>query len=230
VGTFIALVTACGGDKQTAEDTPTRGETPPSTTTAAAMPQKATLIADMPGTEGKPSMAMAVTIDGDRVVAYACNGTNDEAWFFGTQKDGVMNLTNKYQDTMTASYEGTKLTGSMTMNTPDATPVKFTASAAAEPAGIYTATMGDARATWVVMDDQRMLGVMQPNSKRDREVIDQINQQQADFKEKVRQARLDRQLQQTAQFNMGTMSMAMNGTTAGVVRVTGDMTSPPSSR
>ena len=223
-GVFIALVTACGGDKETVESTPTRAETPPST---AAMPQAATFIADIPATEGKPPMAMAVTVDGDRVVAYACNGTNNEAWFFGTQKDGVMNLTNNYQDTMTASFDGTNLTGSMTMNMPDATPVKFTASAAAEPAGIYTATMGDARATWVVMSDQRMLGVRQPNSKRDREVIDQINQQQADFKEKVRQARLQRQLEQAQELESGSWSTTMNGTSTTAMRVTGNMTSPP---
>lgn len=225
-GVFIALVTACGGDKETVESTPTRAETPPST---AAMPQAATFIADIPAAEGKSpmAMAMAVTVDGDRVVAYGCNGINDEAWFFGTQKDGVMNLTSKYQDTMTASFDGTNLTGTMTMNKPDATPIEFTASAAPEPAGIYTATMGDARATWVVMSDQRMLGVRQPNSKNDREVIDQINAQQAEFKEKVRQARLQRQLEQAQELAYGTWSTSMNGTSTTAMRVTGNMTSPP---
>ncbi|HUL98059.1 MAG TPA: hypothetical protein VLU24_01205 [Mycobacterium sp.] len=179
----------------------------------------------MPQKEGQPQMVLAVTVEGDRVAAYACNNSNDEAWFFGTQQSGSMNLTSKYQDTLQASFDGKNLTTTLTMN--DVT-YTGTAEPAAAPAGIYTATAGNARATWIVMADQSVVGVTSPNSKNDREVIDQINAQQQAFKDKVRQARLQRQLEQSAQLNTSNFTSTLNGTTVTAVQVTGNMTSPPS--
>ena len=227
VGALFALgmLTACGGGASTAPTAePTTAE---QTGTAAAMPESATFIAHMPGHDGKPPMVMAVTVDGDRVVAYACNGANDAAWFFGTQKDGAMDLTNPYLDNLKATFDGTKLNGTLMMNEPDAKPQTFAASSAAEPAGMYTATRGDARASWVVMPDGRMVGIMQPNSNNDREVINQIDKQPADFKEKVREARLNRAMEPAPQMAFGSWTMDMNGTTVKAVRVTGNITSLP---
>jgi hypothetical protein len=189
------------------------------------MPQTGTFIAKMPQKEGQPQMVLAVTVEGDRVAAYACNNSNDEAWFFGTQQNGSMNLTSKYQDTLQASFDGKNLTTTLTMN--DVT-YTGTAEPVAAPAGIYTATAANARATWIVMADQSVVGVTSPNSKNDREVIDQINAQQQAFKDKVRQARLQRQLEQSAQLNTGNFTSTLNGTTVTAVQVTGNMTSPPS--
>src|SRR3954453_16910650 len=107
------------------------------TSTAAPMPPSATFIADVPENDGA-TMTMAVTVDGDNVVAYATNGTNDEAYFFGTQKDGQMDLMSMYGDNLNASFDGTKLDGEVTMNETDADPLKFAASAVAAPAGMYT--------------------------------------------------------------------------------------------
>ena len=98
------------------------------TSTAAPMPPSATFITDVPEANGA-TMTMAVTVDGDNVVAYATNGTNDEAYFFGTKKDGQMDLMSMYGDNLNASFDGTTLTGAVTMNETDATPMKFAASA-----------------------------------------------------------------------------------------------------
>ena len=76
------------------------------TSTAAPMPPSATFLADVPEPNG-PTMTMAVTVEGDQVVAYATNGTNDEAYFFGTQKDGQMDLMSMYGDNLKASFDGT---------------------------------------------------------------------------------------------------------------------------
>jgi hypothetical protein len=223
-GFVVALVTGCGGDTKTPESTPSRGETPPST---AAASQNATFVVDgLAPPVGQPPMTLAVSIDGNNVAAYACNGVDDEAWFFGTQKDGAVDLKSKYGDVLKAKIEGNTLDGSLTIKDYS---YAVKAAKAPEPAGIYTATAGDARATWIVMADQKTTGVFQPNSKRDREVIDQINAQQADFQQQVRQARLDRQLRQAPQLAVATMSADMNGSTVRAVRVTANMTSPPSS-
>ncbi len=171
-------------------------------------------------------MVLAMSIEGDRVAAYACNNTNDEAWFFGTQQNGSMDLTSKYLDNLQASFDGNNLNTTLTMND-----VAYTGTAepAAPPAGIYTATAGDARAVWIVLSDQSVVGVTSPNSKNDREVIDQINAAQQAFKDKVRQARLQRQLEQSASLNTGNFTSTLNGTTVTALQVRGDMTSPPGS-
>jgi hypothetical protein len=221
---MLGTLTACGGGAEQ-PSAPTTTQAAP-TTTAAAMPESATFTAEMP-VEGHPMMSLAVEVAGDNVVAYACNGTDDAAYFWGTQKNGVMELTSPYQDKITATFDGTDLTGSLTMNEPDAKPMNFRAARATGPAGIYTATMGDARASWVVMSDDRMYGVMQPNSRRDRELIDKINAQQQQFKDQVRQARVELQMQQAPSMSMGSMTTDMDGKTARVVRVTPDMMSLP---
>ena len=65
----------------------------------------------------------------------------------------------------------------------------------------------------IVLPDKSVVGVTSPNSKNDRGVIDQINAQQQDFKDNVRQARLQWQLEQSEQLNGGTLTSTLNGTT-----------------
>jgi hypothetical protein len=213
----LGLFTACSSG--TKEEAPAASET---TTTAAAMPESATFIADMPEPDGK-TMTMAVAVEGDKVVAYATNGTNEEAYFFGTQKDGQMDLMSMYGDNLKASFDDGKVDGEITMNEPNARPVKFAASSVAAPAGMYTATRGNARATWVVRPDHSMVGVMDNSAPGDHKVTDAQMAQEQEFKDRVRQMRLDRQLQQAPQMQMDTMEADMDGSMSPVTRVTGNM-------
>jgi hypothetical protein len=209
----LGMLTACSsGSQQTAS----------STSTAAPMPSPATFMADVPEKNGE-TMTMAVTVEGEKVVAYATNGTNDEAYFFGTQKDGHMELMSMYGDNLKASFGGGTLTGEVTMNEPNITPVKFAASSVAAPAGLYTATHDTARATWVVRPDHTMTGVMDNSAPGDHKVTDAIMARDQAFKDNVRQMRLDRQLQQAPHMTYGTWSMPMGGSTVTAVRVTGTM-------
>jgi hypothetical protein len=223
-GFLIALstVVACGKANQS---TATSSPASSTTTSAVAMPQKATFIVTLPTKEGEPDMVLAVSVDGDRVVAYACNDVNDEAWFFGTHKNGAMELTSIYQDRLRATFEGDALKATLTMND---SPYSGIAKQAAGPAGIYTATAGEARASWIVLPDKSVVGVLSANSKNDREVIDQINAQQQAFKDKVRQARLNRQLQQAPALNVSALTSQVNAQQVRVVQVSGNMTSLPS--
>ncbi len=196
----------------------------PATSAAAAMPAQATFIADMPAAPGAPVTTMAITVDGDRVVAYATNGTNSEAYFFGMQKDGQMDLDSMYADHLKATFDGEKVSGVILMNENGASPEKFAASPVVAPAGIYTAVHGDTRASWVVRPDRTMVGVMDNSAPGDHKVTDAIAAQDQQFKERVRQMRLDRQMQPAPQMAHGTWSMDMNGTTVTAVPVTGNMT------
>jgi len=194
-----------------------------SSATALAMPQSGTFVADMAEPDGN-TMALGIAVEGEMVTAYATDGTSDEAVFMGTQSNGTMTLNSPYQDQLTASFDGSNVNGTITMNEPNAQPHNFSASLVSAPAGIYTAAAGDSRTTWVVKPNQTMVGMMMPNSKRDREVIDQINAEQQEFKDKVRQMRLERQMQPAPQMTYGTWQTTMNGTTMTAVPVTGGMT------
>lgn len=212
----MGMFTACSSG--TKDEAPTASET---TSAAAAMPESATFIADMPEPDGA-TMTMAIAVEGDKVVAYATNGTNDEAYFFGTQKDGQMELMSMYGDTLKAEFDDGKVDGEITMNETTVRPVKFAASSVAAPAGMYTATDGNSRATWIVRPDHTMVGVMDNSAPGDHKVTDAIMENEQAFRDNVRQMRLDRQLQQAPSMQMDTMEVDMGGTMVRATRVTGN--------
>ena len=100
----------------------------------AASSPAATFLADMPEPDGT-TMTMAVTVEDGKAVAYATNGTDVDAYFFGTEANGKIDLMSMYADNITASFDGTKLSGEMAMNEKGAAPVNFTAASVAAPAG-----------------------------------------------------------------------------------------------
>jgi hypothetical protein len=241
-GRDIGRPGASGPDMTTPVGTPTTQPTPvidPVPPRHVPMPQTGTYIGDLSSRDGKPPMMLAVSVDRDRVVAYATNGTNDEAWFFGTQRDGLIQVNSKYRDFVDASFDGTQLNSNVVTRGADAGNYfssQGPALAAAPPAGIYTATLGDARATWIVGPDQRVVGVLTPNFRRDDAVIDQIYppqdprphpQDPEERDSRARQARLGRVIQPAPPLTYGTWTANINGTTVIAVAVTGDMTSPP---
>jgi hypothetical protein len=214
-GAVIALgvLTACSGG--TTQQTPTAS-------TAVTQPASATYIADMPAT-GPESMTMAITVEGDKVIAYATNGTDDEAYFIGAQKEGRMDLMSMYGDSLTASFDGTGMTGEIEMNETDSKPVKFAAASVAAPAGLYAAKHGDARATWVVRPDRTMTGMMDTRAPGHLTVADARRANDQAFKDSVRKMRLDRQMSPAPRMAYGTWTMEMDGSTVTATRVTGGM-------
>jgi hypothetical protein len=187
---------------------------------AVAFPESGRYIADLPSPNGM-TMTMAITVDGDNVAAYATNGLNDEAYFSGTEQDGSIDLTSTFQDRLTAAFDGTAVNGTLTMND---VAQSFVAPAVSAPAGMYTAELGDTRASWVVRPDQSMMGTQDRMSRHDDELIGQILQDQQNFQDDVRQMRIDRQLQPAPPMMYGTWHVDMNGTPMTAVPVTGNMT------
>ena len=183
-------------------------------------PESGSYIADLPGRDGMTT-TMAITVDGDNVAAYATNGVNDEAYFTGTEQNGSIDLTSKYQDHVVGAFDGTAVNGTLTMND---FAQSYAATAVSAPAGIYTTEMGDARASWVVRPDRTMTGTQDRMSRRDDELIGQILQDQQDSPDEVRQMRIDRQLQPAPPMMYGTWHVDMNDTPMTAVPVTGNMT------
>ena len=194
VSALVALgMSACSGGSSTEATTTTAAAPATTTATESAFPQSARYVADMTAADGK-TMTIGVAVEGADVAAYACNGTDDEAWFFGDQTDGKINITSRLRDTLTAQFNGTGVDGDLTMN---GVAYKFTAAPVSGEAGMYTADSDGVRASWVVREDGSAIGVqLNGISGRDFEQaeLQQLNDLQ--FRAEVRNRR---QLQQANQ-------------------------------
>ena len=103
----------------------------------------------MTAADGK-TMTIGISVDGDEVAAYACNGTDDEAWFFGNQTDGSIDIKSRFRDTLQAEFDGGNVDGDLNMN---GVAYQFTAKPVTGEAGMYTAALDGTRASWVVREN-----------------------------------------------------------------------------
>jgi len=193
VSALIALGTlsACSGGSSTeATSTSAATTTKPAVT---AFPQSARYVADMKAADGK-TMTIGISVDGADIAAYACNGTDDEAWFFGNQTDGKVNITSRFRDTLKAEFNGTDVTGDLTMN---GVAYDFTAAPVSGVAGMYTADFEGVRASWVVREDGSAIGVQ--FSPKTGQKLEQSDLQQLADDQFRSQVRNTRQLQQAQQ-------------------------------
>lgn len=124
---------------------------------SAAMPETADFVTEMPAADGSV-MAMAISVMGDRVIGYATNGTDNQAYLFGTQKDGTMTLASEYGDTLTGKFDRGSVTGELKMDGASS-PMTFSAAQAQSPAGMYTVVDNGQRASWVVRNDRSVVGM-----------------------------------------------------------------------
>jgi hypothetical protein len=192
--------------------TPTSGL--PGTAAAQPFPEAARYIADMPMADGG-TMTLGVAVTGEKVVAYACDGSKDEAWFFGTQDEGELDITGKFRDTLAAEYNGSDVVGDLTM---DGVTYTFSAPQVADPAGMYTAELGGVRASWVVRPDNTMTGV-QFTPKDDDQTVFELQGQE--FRERVRN---QRQLQPAPQLSLDGLRTTIDGQPVVAELVTGATT------
>jgi uncharacterized protein with FMN-binding domain len=213
----LGYLSACSSGTST-ESSPT----PASPSTAAAptaFPPSGTYTADMEA-DGK-KMAIGISVDGNQISAYACNGVDDEAWFFGDQANGAIDITSKFKDTLSASFNGTDVTGDLTMN---GTKYAFTANPVAGPAGMYTAALDGVRAAWIVRPDGSVTGVQFNGGVTGRD-FEQAELQQlnaAQFQSQVRNKRILQQAGQVENIRNGTLTSKINGRTVTGRLVTGN--------
>ena len=210
VSALIALGTlsACSGGKTTeATNTSEAVTTPPAT--AKPFPQSARYIADMKAADGK-TMTIGISVDGASIAAYACNGTDDEAWFFGNQADGKIDIKSRFRDTLRAEFTGTDVAGDLTMN---GVAYKFTAAPASGAAGMYTATLDGVRASWVLREDGSAIGVQfSPTTGQKLEQSDLQQLADDQFRAQIRNTRKLQQAGQLTKRSNGSMSSTINGT------------------
>jgi hypothetical protein len=180
----------------------------PTSAAVAPFPPSAKYIADMEK-DGK-IMTIGIAVDGDAIAAYACNGTDDEAWFFGHQSNGSIELTSTFRDTLKASFNGTDVKGDLTMNGVN---YAFAAASVPAPSGMYTAELDGVRASWVVRPDGSAIGVQRDADGVNRE-LDQSDIRQlkdAEFQARVRNKRKLQQAQQLVTLPNKTLTSRING-------------------
>jgi hypothetical protein len=205
----LATLSACAEDPAQAPGGTSDGR--------AGFPQSAAYVADMEK-DGK-KMTIGITVDGADVTAYACNGSTDEAWFFGGQSDGRIDLTSRFRDTLTASYDGIHVDGDLTM---DGVTHRFTAAPVEAPAGIYTADSDGTRAAWILRPDGSSIGVQFSGiSGRDFEQAELQQLKDEVFRTEVRNKRRLQQAQQIVRLQNGGMESTINGRKVTPVRVRG---------
>ncbi|MBU8811264.1 hypothetical protein KL953_20505 [Mycolicibacterium goodii] len=216
VGAMVALGTMSACSSGTTTESATSATTTPAATTAATpseapapLPQSIRYMADMPTPDGK-TMSIGISVDGDMVTAYACNGVDDESWFFGNQSDGDIDITSKFRDTLKADMTADDAKGELTMNGVNYT---FTAMPVSEPAGMYTAAFEGVRASWIVHPDGSVTGVQFNGGITGRDFeqaeLQQLNAQQ--FQSQVRNKRQLQQAQQLIRLQNGTFRSTING-------------------
>jgi hypothetical protein len=219
VSALLALGTlsACSGGKTTqATNTSEAVTTPPAT--AAPFPPSATYTADMKATDGK-TMTIGISVDGASVAAYACNGTDDEAWFFGNQSDGKIDIKSRFRDTLKAEFTGSDVAGDLTMN---GVAYKFTAAPVSGAAGMYTADFEGVRASWVVRPDGSATGVQfSPSTGQKLEQSDLQQLADDQFRAQVRNTRQLQQAAQIVKLQNGSMRSTINGHDVTPTLVTG---------
>ena len=205
----IGTLSACSGGSSSSTSS-SSAPVPP--------PKAATYVADMEA-DGK-KMTIGISVDGDQIAAYACNGVDDEAWFFGTKTDGKVDVTNKFRDTLAASFAGSDLTGNVVMN---GTNYTFTAAAVADPAGVYTVDLDGIRSSWIVRPDGSVTGVQFNGGVTGRD-FEQAELQQlntAQFQAQVRNKRVLQQADQAVSLQNRTLTSKINGRSVTARTVTG---------
>jgi hypothetical protein len=170
--------------------------------------------------DGK-KMTIGISVDGDKVTAYACNGVDDEAWFFGNQTEGGIDITSKFRDTLNASFDGSDVKGDLTMN---GVTYDFTAAPVSAPAGMYTADLDGVRASWIVRPDGTVIGVQFNGgiSGRDFEQAELQQLNAAQFQAQVRNKRQLQQAEQAVRLQNGSLTSKINGREVTGTLVTGN--------
>ena len=221
ISAMVALGTlsACSGGSST--EATSSSETATTTTAAEAkpFPQSARYIADMKSADGK-TMTIGISVDGAEVAAYACNGTNDEAWFFGNQTNGLIDLKSRFRDTLAAEFDGANVEGNLMM---DGVAYEFIAAPVSGAAGMYTAEADGVRASWVVREDGTAIGVQFRTSSVGDITQSEIQQlADAQFRAQVRNKRQIQQAQQITRLSDGQMNSTINGRQVTPTLVTGN--------
>jgi hypothetical protein len=139
----------------TAVATPAAPPPAPSKPPPPAFPAQADYVGKVPTANG--TITLEITVQGDRAIAYACDGNTVESWLRGSAVNGALSLANKDKTSRLEGHvEGNAVAGTLSIGEKK---WDFTAPAAQPPAGLYVYDNAGVRSSWIVDGDGGVTGV-----------------------------------------------------------------------
>jgi|SRR6266566_4380567 hypothetical protein len=118
--------------------------------------------ANYAGRVGGGGGSVAVSVHGDKAIAYVCNGATVEGWMRGKVEGSKLVLTGKNNTHLTASYHAGKVTGDVEAHGTD---YSFSVSTVSKSSGLYQATAEvqgkKIKVGWIVLDDLTQVGSLE---------------------------------------------------------------------
>jgi hypothetical protein len=135
--------------------TPVAPPPAPSTPPPPAFPAKSDYVGKIPTTNG--TITLEITVDGDKAIAYACDGNTIESWLRGSAVNGTASLANKDKTSRLEGHlEGNAVVGTLWIGEKK---WDFNAPAAQPPAGLYVYDNAGVRNSWIVDPSGGVTGV-----------------------------------------------------------------------
>ncbi len=129
----------------------------PTTPPAPAFPAKADYVGKIPIANGGV-ITLEITVEGDKAVAYACDGNTVESWMRGPAVNGTVSLANKDKTSrLEGRLDGTAVVGTLWIGEKK---WDFTAEQAQPPAGLYVYEQGGIRSSWIIDSTGKATGVL----------------------------------------------------------------------
>jgi hypothetical protein len=127
----------------------------PSTPPPPVFPAKADYVGKIPTASG--TITVEITVQGDKAVAYACDGNTIESWLRGSAVNGAVSLANKDKTSRLEGHlEGSAVVGTLWIGEKK---WDFNAPAAQPPAGLYVYDDAGVRTSWIIDGDGGVTGV-----------------------------------------------------------------------
>ena len=140
--------------------TPVAAPTTITTTAAAppapAFPTKADYVGKIPTANG--AITLDIAVEGDKAVAYACDGASIESWMRGSAVNGTVSLASKDgTGRLEGRLDGTAVVGTLWIGQKK---WDFRAETVQSPAGLYVYEQGGVRGSWIVDSSGKATGVL----------------------------------------------------------------------
>lgn len=128
---------------------------PPPAPPQAAFPAMATYVGKIPTKTGV--ITLDITVNGQKAVAYACDGNTVEVWLNGPATNGTVSLASKNKASrLEGKLSGDTIVGKLWIGDKS---WNFTTAAAEPPAGLYVYESNGARNSWIVDSGGAVTGV-----------------------------------------------------------------------
>ena len=143
-----------------AQSTTTAAATPaapasPNPPPPPAFPAKADYVGKIPTATG--TITVEITIDGDKAVAYACDGNTIESWLRGSAANGAVSLANKDKTSrLEGRLEGNAVVGALWIGEKK---WDFNADPTQPPGGLYIYENAGVRNSWIIDGNGGVTGV-----------------------------------------------------------------------